>query len=60
VLDDTVRAERAAGIYAGHAWIPRACLVAVYCDLGFSQGMIEGIIKAGQCNVRVELRRLDD
>jgi len=32
----------------------------VYCDLGFSQGMIEGIIKAGQCNVRVELRRLDD
>jgi len=39
VLDDRIPEERAKGIAAGLAWAAKADLVAVYCDLGISDGM---------------------
>jgi hypothetical protein len=46
VLDDRVPAERELGMEAGKAWSSRCDLVAVYCDLGVSDGMRWGIKRA--------------
>lgn len=46
VLDDDVEAEREEGIEAGLAWGVVADLTAVYCDLGISDGMRQGIERA--------------
>lgn len=46
VLDDTILAERKQGIEAGFAWGKKAALRAVYCDLGFSSGMVAGMKQA--------------
>lgn len=58
VLDDTVPAEREAGIAAGHAWIKHADAVVVYCDLGISLGMVAGRDAAHAWGVPVEYRYL--
>lgn len=43
VLDDTNPEERHLGIHAGFAWGAVCDLVAVYTDLGISEGMRAGI-----------------
>ena len=43
VLDDNDYEERQQGMSAGWAWAAKADLIAVYQDLGISQGMLEGI-----------------
>lgn len=43
VLDDTLSGDRAAGIRAGLEWGGVADLIAVYTDLGISEGMRLGI-----------------
>jgi Protein of unknwon function (DUF3310) len=58
VLDDKVPADRELGIDAGHAWIPQADAVVVYCDYGISDGMNRGIVVAHQHEVTVEIRYL--
>jgi hypothetical protein len=58
VLDDTVPEERCLGMAAGHAWIRRSDLVAVYVDYGYSTGMHAGIAEAKRHGVPVEVRSL--
>jgi len=58
VLDDKSPAERERGIFAGHEWLRRADLVAVYTDRGISQGILEGIAAALLADKYVEARRL--
>lgn len=43
VLDDDVAAERRQGIEGQLAWIDLAASIAVYCDRGFSPGMVAAI-----------------
>jgi len=58
LLSDLVSAERDRGIEAGLAWGSRADLVAVYVDLGISEGMRRGIQRAKHRHVAVVERRL--
>jgi hypothetical protein len=58
ILDDDVREERRLGMVAGFAWGARADFVAVYCDLGMSAGMREGIGQAVMCEIPWGERRL--
>jgi hypothetical protein len=58
VLDDSVPAERAQGIAAGFAWGAVADLVAVYCDLGITPGMQDGIDAADERGARIVYRDL--
>lgn len=56
ILDDKVPEERARGIAAGLAWSERADLVAVYCDLGISDGMQAAIDAAAERGTPVVYR----
>ena len=58
VLDDTLPEERRRGIAAGHAWIEKADVVAVYGDLGISYGMRQGIAEAEARKVPVVYRTI--
>ena len=58
VLDDDVPAERATGIAAGLAWGKHADATVVYCDIGISPGMLEGIRRAQSEGRVVEFRWL--
>lgn len=57
-LDDTKPEERELGIAAGLAWSAAAELVAVYTDLGITEGMERAIKRAEWNAIRVELRTL--
>ena len=46
VLDDTALDERHLGMEAGFAWGAKADMVAVYTDLGISEGMKFGVARA--------------
>jgi hypothetical protein len=50
---------RRQGIAAGHAWIGCAEILAVYEDLGVSEGMRLGIAMAERLGVAVEVRSLN-
>jgi hypothetical protein len=58
VLDDDKPEERAAGIAAGHAWLPVASLSVVYEDYGISRGMTMGIEMARTHGIVVEKRTI--
>ena len=58
VLDDTDPEERARGMWAGHAWLPRAQAVVAYTDLGVSAGMLNGLELARLLGVPVYRRTL--
>ena len=60
VLDDTAPAERELGIEAGLAWGAAAEATVVYCDLGVSSGMAQGIERALHEGRRVEKRWLEE
>ena len=57
-LNDNDMEERALGIKAGWAWMERADLVAVYLDLGISEGMKRGINTANNIGLIIEYRKL--
>lgn len=59
VLDDDVVGERQLGIDAGHAWLPWAEAVVVYCDFGISKGMRRGIERALTTGRAIEYRYLN-
>lgn len=59
VLDDDDPEERQLGIMAGHEWMRRADYVAVYADLGYSNGMLEGIKRAEACGLEIDYRSLE-
>ena len=58
VLRDEVPKERELGIKAGAAWIEMADALVVYTDLGVTDGMVEGMIKASKVDTTIEKRRL--
>lgn len=58
VLREDVEEERKRGLRAGLAWIPYACALVVYADLGISEGMDREIQVAWGHGVPVEERRL--
>jgi hypothetical protein len=58
VLDDKFPLERLLGITAGFVWGEKADLVAVYIDLGITDGMSLGIHEAKERGTPVEHRRL--
>lgn len=60
ILRDGVQKERQWGMDAGHAWIAKADLVAVYDDHGISKGMRWGINTAKKLGIPVEYRSSDD
>lgn len=55
-LDDSNRAQRMLGMHAGWAHIQGAALVAVYEDLGITDGMRQGMLCAVREGVPVEFR----
>jgi|ERR1019366_3994791 hypothetical protein len=59
VLEDSVLEERLQGMYAGFAWGVKADLVAVYTDLGTSEGMKAGIERAINFGQIVVYRQLN-
>ena len=59
VLDDSVKEERVLGMEAGFAWQGKADLVAVYADLGISEGMGEGIRQASLKGIPIKVRYLE-
>jgi len=60
ILRDEVPGERSWGMNAGHMWIPKADLLAVYTDKGTSKGMSWGIGIANKKDILVEYRSLED
>ena len=59
VLDDADPVQRRQGMEAGFSWGSAAQRVAVYIDLGISDGMWEGIDRAQRAGTHVVSRRLD-
>ena len=57
-LDDGDHSERELGIRAGFAWADAAELVAVYEDLGLSEGMRRGIERAERAGQAINYRRI--
>lgn len=57
-LDDSVPAEREAGMAAGMAWYGAARALVVYTDLGISPGMVAGMEHAQKHRLRLEFRSL--
>ena len=58
VLDDDDPVQRLRGMLAGRAWIAAADAVAVYIDLGSTEGMRDEIRYAEVRRVPVEYRRI--
>lgn len=58
VLNDELPAHRAAGITAHCAWLRRADLVAVYIDLGITDGMAKAMELARSLHIPIENRLL--
>jgi hypothetical protein len=58
ILDDGVEEERRLGIEAGLSWYQVAQACVVYVDRGLTDGMVEGIRRAGLHGVPVEKRSL--
>lgn len=57
-LDDTSLSEREVGMKAGLIWSATGELVAVYIDLGISDGMKRGIAAAETLEQPIEYRKL--
>lgn len=60
VLDDTDPAERALGIAAGFTWRRSADYTVVYYDLGYSEGMRQGMHDAIEMEQSIEYRSLPE
>lgn len=58
ILREEEPAERQWGIDAGHAWLPKADMMAVYIDNGISKGMHAAIERAEKLGMPVEMRQL--
>lgn len=58
ILDDKLQEDRSLGMHLGHIWLEQAELLAVYEDLGLSNGMQEDIHVAIQMGIPIERRTL--
>lgn len=59
LLDDANPVERAAGMATGAAWLARADRLALYCDLGESEGMRGEWAQAKSLGIPVERRSVE-
>lgn len=59
-LNDDIKEERQLGMNMGKRYIELCDLVAVYHDLGVSDGMAAGIEYAQQCGKKIEWRKIHD
>lgn len=59
ILDDSNAHDRRLGTEAGFMWVHSADLVAVYVDRGISDGMRQGIERARDRGIPIEVRALD-
>lgn len=59
-LDDTIPEQRMKGMSAGWLWGMHADLIAVYTDLGFSKGMLEGIDYYTRLGIPIQERSLPE
>lgn len=59
ILGDDDREERRWGMKVGHAWIPKADVLAIYTDRGISKGMKRGRDIAIKHNISIEYRGLN-
>lgn len=57
-LDDSQPEDRASGMSAGRDWMLKADIVAIYTDLGMSEGMIEDKAFAFAHKIKTEERNL--
>lgn len=60
ILRDDIESERARGIEAGFVWAAQADTSAIYCDLGISGGMRQGIENARKQGRRIVRRWLSE
>lgn len=60
VLKDEDSTQREIGMNAGWAWMRRSDLVAVYTNLGISDGMKKGVERAMAIGVPIEKRQLPE
>lgn len=58
ILDDSVPEERERGIATANAWLEVADYVVIYMDLGLSEGMAKGVIKAVKADKPLHFRWL--
>lgn len=57
-LNDRLADQRALGMEAGWAVMAKADFVAVYLDLGWSDGMVEGVLRAEKLGLKWEKRKI--
>lgn len=57
-LDDDRPVERTQGIALGYTWWPAAEAICFYCDLGWSDGMVDAKLIAQSMHLAVEERYL--
>ena len=57
-LNDKLKAERELGMRVGWSVMRKADLVAVYLDLGWSDGMVEGVLQAAKLGISWERRKI--
>jgi hypothetical protein len=57
-LDDAIPEQRRLGMHAGFEWGKRGDARAVYCDLGITPGMTEGIRVATEMGQTIEHRHI--
>ena len=55
-LDDDDPTERRLGIELGYTWWPFVEAICFYCDLGWSEGMVNAKLRANYYNIVVEER----
>jgi hypothetical protein len=60
ILDDSIPEERRRGIDAAIGWLEVADCVVVYCDLGVTEGMAKGIIRAAEKGKPLRFRWIRD
>jgi hypothetical protein len=56
VLDDKLANERKLGMDAALGWLEVADYVSVYMDLGITQGMVVGLVRAAKLGKPIHLR----
>lgn len=56
VLDDKIPEERRLGIDAAIGWLEVCDYVCVYMDLGVTEGMVQGIVRAAKLQKTIKLR----
>ena len=57
-LNDKIKDQRKLGMEAGWAVLHKADYVAVYLDLGWTDGMVDGVIEASRLGLKIEKRKI--